>query len=167
MKRIVRLNAVENICPKGILGMNQYSFHPDESLFPQKLIICGVSIASPIFDFLNTVNIDIRNSLFKLLTIYQNIRFNNLLLGKLLNKLQEVLDFLAFNSFRGVLPINLTYQPLTIFNQEDRVLTLLTFLSNRDCEFMREKVVYSYEDTKTATYLTEGYQMQLLWEGKK
>lgn len=167
MKRIVRLNAVENICPEGILGMNQYCLHSNEGLSPQKLIICGVSFASLIFDFLNTVYINIRNRLFKLKTIPGNIRFNNLLLGELLNKLEEVLDFLAFNSFQAVLPVNLTYQPLTIFNQEHRNPPLLAFLSNRDCEFMCEKVVYTYEDTKTAKELSEGSQMGLRWEGKK
>lgn len=166
MKRIVRLNAVENICPEGILGMNQYSLHSNEGLSPQK-IICGVNFTSPIFDFLNAVNIDIRKSLLKPKRIPVNIRLNNLLLGEFTNKLGEVVNFLAVSSFQGVLPINLTYQPLAIFNQEDRVPTLLTFLSNRDCEFMCEKVVYTYEDTKTATYLTEGYQMELLWEDKK
>lgn len=166
MKRIVRLNAVENICPEGILGMNQYSLHSNESLSPQKLIICGVSFASPIVDFLNTVNINIRNSLFKLKTIPLNMRFNNLLLRELLNKLGEVY-FLAFYSFQGVLSINLTYHSLTLFDREDRVENLLRFLTNKDCDFMCEKVVYAYEETKTASYLTEGYQMELLWEGKK
>ena len=166
MKRIVRLNAVENICPEGILGMNQYSWHSNEGLSPQKLIICGVSFASPIVDFLNTVNINIRNSLFKLKAIPLNIEFNNLLLRKLLNKLGE-LCFFAFYSFQGVLSINLTYHPFTLFDLELRVANLLRFFSHRDCEFMCEKVVYIYEDRKTATELTEGYQMELLWEGNK
>lgn len=167
MKRIVRLNAVENICPEGILGMNQHSLHPNEDVSPQKLIICGVSLASPIFAFLNKLNTNNFNSLFKSQNIHRNIRFNNLLLPELLNKLREVVDFLAFYSELAVLPINLAYQPLTIFNQEDKVPTLPIFLGNRDCEFMCEKVVYTYEDTKTASYLIEDYQVELLWEGKK
>ncbi len=224
MKRIVRFNAVENICPEGILGMSQYSLHPNEGLSPQK-IICGISCASIIFAFLNTLNINDRYCLFELKAAPQNIRFENLLLRGLSNKLREVQYFLVLsvnitfvmifamggrirkvknvtNLFReaqlylakvrngiksevlhqavtpakdktafytepAVLPINLRYWLLTIFNQEEKVQTLLTFLNYRDCEFMCEQVVYTYEETKTAKELFEGYQVELLWEGKK
>ena len=224
MKRIVRFNAVENICSEGILGMNQYRLHPNEGLSPQK-IICGMSCASPIFAFLKTLNINDRYSLFKLKLVQGNIGFENLLLRGLSNKLREVQYFLvlsvnitfvvifrmaarireiknlaelfreaqlylakvsnriksevlhqvvtsakdntAFDASPDVLPINLRYWLLTIFNQEQKVQTLLTFLNYRDCEFMCEQVVYTYEETKTAKELFEGYQVELLWEGKK
>jgi hypothetical protein len=218
MKRIVRLNAVENIWPEGILGMDRYSLHPNEALSPQKLMICGVSFASPIFAFLNTLNRNNRYSLFKPKTSRRNIGFNNLLLRGSLNKLREVqyffvlsvnITFVMIFAMRGrireiklftklfreaqlylaafrnrinsevldvvtptkdktaVLPINLTYRLLTFSNQENKLQTLLTFLSYKDCEFMCEKVVYTHEETKTATELAEGYQVKLLWEGKK
>ncbi|MGB6295633.1 MAG: hypothetical protein WBF90_05530 [Rivularia sp. (in: cyanobacteria)] len=224
MKRIVRLNAVENICPEGILGMNQYSLGKNVSLSSQNLLNCGV-IASRIFAFLNAQNINDRHSLFKLKTAPRNIEVNNLLLGELLNKLREVQYFFVlsvnitfvmifamggrirkiehitqllkkvhlyfaslcnrikpevldlvvtpaehkkvFYSEKAVLPMKLTYRLLTIFKQEDNIQTLLAFLSNRDCEFMCEKVVYTNKETKTVEEFAPSYQMELLWEGKK
>lgn len=184
-----------------------------------------MSCASIIFAFLNTLNINEGYSLFKLKAASRNIRFENLLLRELLNKLREVQYFLflsvnitsvmifamgarireirnvpkllreaqlylakvpngiksevlhqavtpakdktAFCAEPVVLPINFRYWLLTIFNQEEKVQTLLTFLNYRDCEFMCEQVVYTYEETKTAKELFEGYQVELLWEGKK
>mgnify|MGYP001795276063 CR=1 FL=1 len=56
MERIVRLNAIENLCQSGILGMNQHSLHLGEHLAFQKLSIFGMSFSSQIFAFLNTLN---------------------------------------------------------------------------------------------------------------
>jgi len=98
MKRIVRLNAVENICPEGILGMNQHSLHPEESLSPQKLTISGVNFASPILAFINTLNRNNGNSLFVLKTALRNIQSLNILLLGLLNKSSEVVSFLLLSA---------------------------------------------------------------------
>ncbi len=180
MKRIVRLNAVENICPEGILGMNQHSLHPNESLSPQKLIICGVSLASPILVFPNTLNINNRNILFRLKTALRNIRFNSLLSSKLLNQLREVLSFL-------VLWVSITVVVIFAMGRKIRVREYATdffreaqlylvkvrnrmkfeVLHRVATQFMCEKVVYTYKDTKTVQELAQSYQMELLWEGKK
>ncbi|MCJ8279019.1 MAG: hypothetical protein MJK14_03500 [Rivularia sp. ALOHA_DT_140] len=95
MKRIIRLNAVENICPQGILGMNHHSLHSEEGLFPQQRTIYGVILASLILTSLNKLNISNRNSLFGLQTTLRNIGFLVVLLWGLLNKSWNLLSYLV------------------------------------------------------------------------
>ena len=97
MKRIIRLNAVENICPAMLLGMNQHSLHPKESLSPQKLTITGVNFASLILASLNTLNTNNVTSLFTLNIAFGNIRLFNALLPSLLLRSCEVLSYLVFS----------------------------------------------------------------------
>ena len=97
MKRIIRLNAVENTCPAMLLGMNQHSLHPKESLSPQKLTITGVNFASLILASLNTLNTNNVTSLFTLKIAFGNIRLFNALLPSLLLRSCEVLSSLFFS----------------------------------------------------------------------
>ena len=56
MERIIRLNAVKNLCHhKGILGIHQHNLHPFEHLAPQKTV-SGVSFVLLIEALLNTSN---------------------------------------------------------------------------------------------------------------
>ncbi|MEO1559408.1 MAG: hypothetical protein AAFS12_07160 [Cyanobacteria bacterium J06632_19] len=93
MERIVRLNAVENLWPAGILGMNQHSLHPKERLFPQKLKISGVNFI--FLAFLNALNTINANSLFTLKIAPSTLRFLGVLLRALLNKSWEVVSSLV------------------------------------------------------------------------
>lgn len=95
MKRIIRLNAVENTCPAMLLGMNQHSLHPKESLSPQKLTIAGVSFSSLILAFLNALNINNVTTLFALNIAFENIRLFNALLPSLINRSCKVLSSLV------------------------------------------------------------------------
>lgn len=85
MERIVRLNAIENLCQSGILGMKQHSLHPVKHLTSQKLTISGVSFVSTIKAFLNTLNQKC-NTLFMLRAAIGNTGFLSVFLQKLVNK---------------------------------------------------------------------------------
>ncbi|MDY6898830.1 MAG: hypothetical protein SWZ49_12225 [Cyanobacteriota bacterium] len=98
MKRIIRLNAVENICSAMLLGINQHSLHPEDSLSPQKLTISGASFASPILAFLNTLNKNNVITLFVLNTAFENIGLLNASLPGLLNRCGEALSSLFLSA---------------------------------------------------------------------
>ena len=81
-----------------LLGMNQHSLHPEESLSSQKLTSSEVSIESPILAFLNTLNTNNVMGLFALKTGFENVRLFNILLPGLLNRSYEVLSSLALSA---------------------------------------------------------------------
>lgn len=98
MKRIIRLNAVENICPVMLLGMNQHSLHPKESLSPQKLAISRVSVASPNLVFLNTLNTNSAITLSKSATTFENIHLLGSLSLRLVNRFCEILSSVVLST---------------------------------------------------------------------
>lgn len=65
MERIVRLNAVENLCQSGILRMNQHSLHPGKYLAPQKLKISGVNFVLRLFMLLPLLRVSQRHRVVK------------------------------------------------------------------------------------------------------
>ena len=102
MERIIRLNAVENLCLSGILEMNQHSLDAGEHCAPQKLTISGVNIASLIEAPLNTPNTKSNTLLaFK----NRNIQFLNAFLQKLFNKPYKEFSHLVLSGRKTVVMI--------------------------------------------------------------
>ena len=90
MERIIRSNAVKNLCHSGILGMNQHSLHPSENLAPQNITICGVSFAPSIGVSLNAPNVKC-NNLLALSAEIANTQRNGALLQGLLSQVLKAL----------------------------------------------------------------------------
>ncbi|BAY86894.1 hypothetical protein NIES267_64050 [Calothrix parasitica NIES-267] len=80
-----------------LLGMNQHSLRPKESLSPQKLTITGVSFHSLILASLNAVNTNNVTSLFTVNIVFGNIKLFNALLPSLLSRSCEVLSSAVFS----------------------------------------------------------------------
>lgn len=76
-------------------------------------------------------------------------------------------DKKAFYGKPAVSLANLPYWLLSIFNKQDKVLIKLVILGNPDYDYMLEKVVSNYEDTRTSEKLSGACQIKLLLEGKK